>query len=101
MLLRRILALLATLTLAAGLAAPASATSAPVFEDVPAGAAFYDDIAWLYDAGITTGVDLDGDGILEFWPSDALTVPTARPCRCPHGRLLPSASRDGHGKTQR
>lgn len=67
-------ALLTTLALAVGLAAaPASASTGPVFEDVPAGAAFYDDITWLWDSGITTGVDLDGDGILEFAPADALT----------------------------
>ena len=72
--LRHILALLAAAAIAVGLtAAPATATSEPVFEDVPAGAAFFDDIVWLWDSGITTGVDLDGDGALEFAPTHALT----------------------------
>lgn len=65
-------ALLTTAALTVGITAPASA-SEPVFEDVPPGAAFYDDITWLYDSGITTGVDLDGDGVLEFAPTHALT----------------------------
>lgn len=75
--LRRTLAALAALLTAAaltiGLTAPAGASTGPVFEDVPAGAAFYDDITWLWDSGITTGVDLDGDGVLEFAPTHALT----------------------------
>lgn len=72
--LRHTLALLTTAALALGLTAgPAAASTGPVFEDVPAGAAFYDDITWLWDSGITTGVDLDGDGIREFAPADALT----------------------------
>ena len=75
--LRRTLALLAALlstaALAVGLTAAPAAATEPIFEDVPTGAAFYDDIAWLWGSGITTGVDLDGDGALEFAPTHALT----------------------------
>lgn len=74
--LRRLLAALAALALIPALAVAtgtAAAASDEPFVDVAPGAAFYDDITWLWDSGITTGVDLDGDGALEFAPTHALT----------------------------
>lgn len=51
----------------------AVAVSAPtVFSDVPPGAAFYDDITWLADQGITRGAAGPG-GTLIFGPGDNIT----------------------------
>lgn len=65
---RRTLTVLATLTLAAGLAAPAQAT---VFPDVDPGSVFASDIDWLASEGITTGAPCDAGTC--FYPVDSLT----------------------------
>lgn len=44
----------------------------PFFDDVPVGAAFFDDIQWLAAEGITTGWE-QGDGSIFFSPSDPIT----------------------------
>ena len=42
------------------------------FSDVPASAKFYDDIEWLANEGITTGVN-QADGTLKFLPKDSVS----------------------------